>query len=48
MVVLLDDLADDSSSAGRLVLPAGWELLASAVVSRKSVDSALYQDKVKL
>lgn len=48
MVVLLDDLADDSSSAGRLVLPAGWELLASAIVSSESVDSALNKDEVKL
>lgn len=48
MVDLLDDLADDSSSAGRLVLPAGWELLASAVVSSESVDSALNKDEVKL
>jgi hypothetical protein len=42
------DLTDDSGSASRLVLPAGWELLASAVVSSESVDSALDKDEVKL
>ena len=33
---------------GRLVLPASRELLASAVVSGESVDSALNKDEVKL
>jgi len=31
-----------------LVLPAGWELLASSVVSSKSVNSALNKDEMKL
>jgi len=41
-------LRDNSSSAGGLVLPAGWELLRSSVVTSKAVNSALNKDEMEL